>query len=693
MATLWIVHREPSTRIAIARLAAVEESVLGGPADPVFDAAPAADVVVLGLGGDLEPELQFAHRTSRRLQGAAFILLAEGNQIPQVRRLFDTLECEILSYPPDAAALRDLIRAAPARRRGDPLPLSQRPARDSLASRFGRAFADLDLPQLLRALDPQLVDVPMLIEGEPGTGRALLARYVHSFSETASGPLAEVLCTPHTTPAEIVTALGAAARDARPRVPGSVCLYELERLTPAVQRRVHTWIEFAPPAGALQTRVTRWIGTVRDPGGLDPGLRQTLSGLQLRIPPLRDRPGAVAGVAQGSVDAWCQARGERARELSDDAIAALEEYPWPGNLRELEAVIVQSLSAGIADPLTAADLRYQGQPFVPRIAEPAGATDPTRAPFPEEWRPGEPEEFELEIEEIELPDEMPIAQVEPEEEPEIIDATPWLEPSPAEAAAADLEEEPAVTELELPAPDRVEPVVTLEEAATSEHASLPRLARAVAHEVRNPLTSIRSFAQLLSERHEDPEFREQFAKLVNQDTQRIEDVLRRLDRLAALAPPARAPVDVSAILQRILNAHRASIRERRLVVLQELDLEQPMAVGDADQLDFAFESLLDKSLRLVPEGGDLYIASKHHEAGVDGKPFVRVLLRLRGPEPASAGDGAGSKGGRQPVIGLSSADHALELAIAETVVRAHGGALAVDTSDGEETVIVLDLPA
>ncbi len=244
-----------------------------------------------------------------------------------------------------------------------------------------------------------------------------------------------------------------------------------------------------------------------------------------------------------------------------------------------------------------------------------------------------------------------------------------------------------------PALDALEPVVALEETATSEHASLPRLARAIAHEVRNPLTSIRTFSQLLSERHGDPEFREQFAELVNQDTLRIEDVLRRLDQLAALPPPASAPVDVSAILQRILDAHRGSIRERRLVVLQELDLDQPMAVGDADQLDFAFESLLDKSLQLVPAGGDLYIASKHHAAGMDGKPFVRVLLRLRGPERADTGDGAGSEGGRQPVLGVSSADHSLELAIAETVVRAHGGALAVDTSDGEETVIVLDLPA
>jgi hypothetical protein len=64
MPVLWIVHREPRLRSAIARLAAAgENAVLGAPSDPGFDSAPAPEVVLLGLAQDFEAELQFAHRT------------------------------------------------------------------------------------------------------------------------------------------------------------------------------------------------------------------------------------------------------------------------------------------------------------------------------------------------------------------------------------------------------------------------------------------------------------------------------------------------------------------------------------------------------------------------------------------------------------------------------------------------------
>ncbi len=87
---LWIVHRSPQLRAALARLAASgEDSFLGAPEDPGFDAAPAADVVLLGLAEDFESELQFAHRARRRLPDAAWILLAEPDRVADARRLFD----------------------------------------------------------------------------------------------------------------------------------------------------------------------------------------------------------------------------------------------------------------------------------------------------------------------------------------------------------------------------------------------------------------------------------------------------------------------------------------------------------------------------------------------------------------------------------------------------------------------------
>jgi DNA-binding NtrC family response regulator len=298
MHTLWIVHRDPQLRNAIARLAAAgDRTVLGAPSDPVFDREPAAQVVVLGVSEDFESELQFAHRASPRLPEATWILLAERGRVEEAQRLFDTLEPQILGYPPDAHDLRERIRSAPGRRDPSPLPLSLRPSRDALGARFARWFADLELPELLRALDPQLTDVPVLITGEPGTGRSLLARYIHTFSGTTSGTFVEVACTARTSPEELQMAVSAAARGSRARPAGTLCLADVDRLSLPAQLRVRSWIEFAPPPGARRAGLARWVGTGLEPGSLEPGLRQLFGGLCLRIPPLRERRQAVAPFA------------------------------------------------------------------------------------------------------------------------------------------------------------------------------------------------------------------------------------------------------------------------------------------------------------------------------------------------------------------------------------------------------------
>ncbi len=76
MNTIWIVHRDPRLRTALARVAAApDNAVSGSPGDPLFDSAPAPDVVLLGLAGDLEAELEFAHRMAPRLRSTRWILL------------------------------------------------------------------------------------------------------------------------------------------------------------------------------------------------------------------------------------------------------------------------------------------------------------------------------------------------------------------------------------------------------------------------------------------------------------------------------------------------------------------------------------------------------------------------------------------------------------------------------------------
>lgn len=689
MPALWIVHRDPALRAALVRLAgAAADTPAGAPGSAVFDAASAPDAILMGLAGDLESELEFAHRMAPRLRGTRWILVGDWRDQERAHALFDTLPAVFFTYPPEASVLRSKLEAAARRPEAEPLPLSQRLVRDALSERFARAFSDLDLPELLHAFDPRLGQVSLLALGEPGSGRGTLVRYVHQFGPTTGGTLVELDCRAGVGAEELLERIALAGRHDRARHATSLWLRDADRLAPAVQCEVAGWIEYGLPWGAPRTRLLRWFGTAEETG-LERLLRRALGGLCVTIPPLRERPGLLPNLASATVAAWCAARGLRHRRLGEDALAVLEEYPWPGNLRELEAVIGQSLAASGADPLGADDLVLDGVPFVPLEASELGVLleeEEEELPLPEAGA-----ELDEALETLTAPqagEEILAAVLEPEPaagEPEPELAT-FLEPevSPGEPELSTFleSESPPGEPATLPTPEAAVPPAA--------ERSLQRLAAAVGHELRNPLTAVRTFAELLPERYDDPDFRSHFARLTAEGLGRVEEIVGRLERLAALPPPERQAVDVGGLLEEVLEQRRAAIHRRRLVVLEELDRSRPTALCDPEQLRFAFEALLDKSLELVPERGDVYLASRRLDPGLAGGPCVRVLLRYRGP----ATPGAGRPGGPGTPAGeLSPAANALEFAIAEMVVRAQGGSLALDTSDSSETVLVLDLPA
>jgi signal transduction histidine kinase len=611
--------------------------------------APLADVVLLGLAGDLEAELEFAHQTATRAPEARWILVPDRGLVDAARELFDGIDASILSYPPGARALRAKIRmdragprlAAPSGRA--PIPLSQRSARDSLAQRFARWFADLELPDLLRALDPHLRDVPLLILGEEGTGRGLLTHYAHLFGSDPGSEFAHVLCEDGMSAALLRIALAEAIGDSANRC--TIWLEGVDALPTATQRQLARWIEFGPPPRTARTRVARWLGTSGDEpaigtaSALDPALRDALGGIPMRIPTLRERSERIAAFVTDTALAWCSARRQRPRRFAEDALTVLAEYPWPLNLRELEAVVIQTLAASRADPIRVDDLQYDGIAFAPIDASEIGTM--------------------IDSDSGDRGARLADAQHAPLEAPRARGANSTPERRPASAS-------------------------NLRDASADASASIQALVAAIAHEMRNPLSTIRTFAELLPSQYDDPEFRSRFAELVGQDTHRIEAVIQRLTELAALEEPVIAAVDISALLEELLSERTETVRNRQLLVLKELDEQHTAAVGDAGQLRLALESLIDKSLDLAPGGGDVFIASRHHPASLRGGPAVRVLVRFGKHDGSQAGPSA---------PGASPAENALEYAIAAAIIRAQGGTFTIDPGEGHETVLLLDIPA
>jgi hypothetical protein len=576
-----------------------------------------------------------------------------------------------------------------------------------LRDRFSRWFADLELPELMRAIDPRLGGIPVLIRGEEGTGRTLLARYVHAFGGSADDLFVQVSCADITTADELLRQLRASG-DASHSDAWTIWLEDVDRMPLALQRRIQDWIEFGVPDGTLGASRLRWVAGAGDASdldaepGLEPRLAEALSGLTIQIPPLRERPDCIEPFTADTTLAWSNAHGERLRRFSAEAILLLEAYPWPGNLHELEAVVTRTLSFSGADPLLPVHLRFPGDTGWLDEYDEARSQEPGRAR----------ETSANLIDEMDLPEATILSDLDedPEEHHDgLVDDGQGPSPDADSAQPAPLEQPtglptpPAESSFDMatraahsvlpPAPEPRASDETGEargsgrddEDASERDLDLRRLVRAVAHEVRNPLVSIRTFSELLPEHYDDPEFRTHFRELVSQDVRRIDQAVTRLQNMVDMAALKSEPVDLAHMLETLLDERREEIQTRRLLVLKELDHNLPHVLGDARQLRDAFAGLLQRALSRVLDRGDIYLASKHHLSGLGGRPSVRVLLRHSTARSESSTEGRGVRAG--------SVSDDLDLVMAQTIVQALGGTLTADETEAAESVIVIDLPA
>ena len=287
---------------------------------------------------------------------------------------------DLISKPPDPEQLIGVIAQAVAMTRGR-RRAAREPARSGEAPSaelgiVGRGPAITSLLEQIHKVAPSQGRV--LITGENGSGKELVAHAIHGLSKRASGPFVKLNWA--AIPKELIEselfgyergAFTGAAQSKKGRLEladgGTLFLDEIGDLSLDAQAKLLRAIETGEAERLGGTRATRFdvrlvAATNKDlageiaAGAFRQDLYYRLNVLPLLVPPLRERRGDIVLLAEHFLARSCEAEGRPPKRLSPEAVELLEEYSWPGNVRELRNLMERAAILLEGEEVAAGDI-------------------------------------------------------------------------------------------------------------------------------------------------------------------------------------------------------------------------------------------------------------------------------------------------------------------------------------------------
>ncbi len=325
------------------------------------------DVVVLDLhdtGEDTNagPTLHLMDAI-KKLDGATPIIAIVGDAEDNLARsVIENGAYDTVSTPPNMAELRLLLRRASRYRRIEK-ELAELRSRDLSAGRFGEMLGTSEMMHQVFETSRKVAccDVSVLVSGETGTGKELLARAIHRLSPRSTGPFVAFSCA--NLPETLVDdelfghekgAFTGAIATRRGRFEaahgGTLLLDEIgdlplalqSKLLRVLQQRSFERLGSNSPIAA-DVRVVcathRNLESMVEEGQFRMDLYYRLNVVQIQIPALRERRDEIPVLAQHFLQKFSEQFGKHVSRFSPLAMHALEEYNWPGNVRELENAV------------------------------------------------------------------------------------------------------------------------------------------------------------------------------------------------------------------------------------------------------------------------------------------------------------------------------------------------------------------
>jgi signal transduction histidine kinase len=214
-------------------------------------------------------------------------------------------------------------------------------------------------------------------------------------------------------------------------------------------------------------------------------------------------------------------------------------------------------------------------------------------------------------------------------------------------------------------------------------AALGQLAAGIAHEIRNPLTSISILIHSLRERISSEDSEQEDLKVIEEEIHRINEIVDRFLRFAKPAVPFLERTEVLSIFEEILQLIKPQIEKQHIVVQKEFQA-LPMILMDREQMKQAILNLLLNAVQAMPKGGQLTLSCRNSE---DGKGIQFAI--------EDTGMGISSEDLNRlfdPFFSNKEGGIGLGLSITHRIIDQHRGKIEVESIPDKGTLFTVWLP-
>lgn len=225
-------------------------------------------------------------------------------------------------------------------------------------------------------------------------------------------------------------------------------------------------------------------------------------------------------------------------------------------------------------------------------------------------------------------------------------------------------------------------------------AALGTMAAGLAHEIKNPLTSLLTFSRHLERKFDDADFRAKFQRVVPRELERINGITERLLELSRPSRLTFALVRPAVLMERSLELYAETLESRDLQVVREYARDTPMMKADPDALHRALVNLIANALEAMGRGGRLTVRVGRGDAPLSVGPSRR---RDRAVKIEIEDTGTGVAPGDAdriftPFFTTKDRGTGLGLAITHKIVEDHGGTIALSSRADRGTLVTVLLP-